>query len=205
VGKHTFDGVELCFYGHASICLSSGGKTLYVDPYTVPKGSPKADVILLTHDHFDHCANVAELSKPGATIVGTKGCAAKAGLTRSVSEGDRLELSWVTVEAVPSYNPDKPFHPRGKGVGYVITIAGKRFYVAGDTSLIPEMNGLKEILAAFLPIGGTYTMDMDEAAEAANIIKPNYVIPVHYNVIDGTPADPKKFASLVKHSEVLIL
>ena len=123
-----------------------------------------------------------------------------------VRPGDEIEIEGIRIKAVPSYNIGKPFHPKGKGVGYVIEMDGKKIYHAGDTDAIPEMREI-EVDIALLPIGGTYTMDDIEASEAVkNLIKTKVVIPMHYNYLEGLEKDPNRFKELVGDSaEVVIL
>lgn len=134
------------------------------------------------------------------------------GDARRIAEGDvladGLEIKGVRIEVVPAYNPGKPYHPRGVGVGYIIELGGLRIYHAGDTDFTPEMKELK-VDIALLPIGGTYTMDEEEAALAAEALAPRVIIPMHYGSVEGTAADPERFKALV-HSknpdiEVIVL
>ena len=203
MGATEFRGVEISWLGHASFKLEGKAGVVYVDPYVLPEGAEAADVIVMTHEHFDHCAveNVSNIAKESTVIVTTPGCAGRcSGNVRTVKAGERAEVGGIVIEAVEAYNRDKPFHPRGLGVGVVVVIDGVRIYHAGDTDFIPEM---KEIQAdvALLPIGGHYTMDEREAAEAALAIKPSVAIPMHYNHIPQTEADPELFRRLVEEKD----
>ncbi len=204
------DGVSLHWFGHASFMIETSGKTIYIDPYILPDDPKKADLILVTHEHFDHCAveNIMKIAN-SALIITTEGAAKKCNLnTKVVKEGDSVDLGWVNVKAVPAYNLNKPFHPRGLGVGFIIEINDKKIYHAGDTDFIPEMKELKGIDLALLPIGGTYTMDIDDAVNAVKAFSPRIVIPMHYNSLEGLERDPNEFKEKVEsqtNSKVVIL
>lgn len=189
--------------GHASFRLT-GEKTVYIDPWKI-KGGDKADIILITHEHYDHCSpeDVAKITKNDTVIVAVADCQSKLlkldREIRLVEPGKKLNIRGVLVEAVPAYNINKRFHPKdNQWVGYVVTINGKRIYHAGDTDLIPEMSQLKGIDVALLPVGGTYTMNADEAAKAAEIIRPKVAVPMHVGDIVGTKKDIERFKSLSK-------
>jgi len=180
-------GVTIKWLGHASFQIKFDDKNIYIDPYE-GEYKEKADLVLVTHSHFDHCdvSKIEKIIKEDTVIVCPSDCVSKIkGNVRVIEPGGKTELDNITVEAVHAYNykrfrsPGNPFHPKGFGVGYVITIDGKRIYHAGDTDFIPEMKKLKDISLALLPSGGTYTMDNEEAAEAALAIKPEVAIPMH--------------------------
>jgi len=204
------DGVSIEYIGHASFKIKTSDKVIYIDPYVLPEKIEKADIILVTHDHYDHFDenNVRRLIKGDGIVVAPIICATKlSGLdVRKVNPGEQLDLKGIEIETVYSYNQKKNYHAKGTGVGYVAAVAGKRIYHAGDTDLIPEMKNITNIDVALLPIGGTYTMDVEQAAQAANLIKPKIVIPMHYNTFDMIRANPKDFEKLVdKTIEVKIL
>ncbi|MGQ9734355.1 MAG: metal-dependent hydrolase [Candidatus Bipolaricaulia bacterium] len=209
-GKETkLDGLTIRWIGHSTVQIKdSKGKVIYIDPFSkVLKGTEeKADLIVSTHAHFDHFdpGAINQLSKPGMEVVAKKGCnlrELKGAKAQEMEVGQALEVGGVRLKAVPAYNthrfrsPGEPFHPKGFGMGVILEVEGKRLYYAGDTDSIPEMAALKEeeIDLAFLPIGGTYTMDVPEAAEAAKAISPKVVIPTHYNLLPETRADPEEF------------
>jgi L-ascorbate metabolism protein UlaG (beta-lactamase superfamily) len=184
--------------GHASFLIEDS-IMIYIDPYDLPEGLPAGDIILITHDHRDHfsLADVTRLHKASTVIVSveTVGDAlpTKAGDFRSMAPGDTVSVGDVTIEAVPAYNIKKDFHPKDKGwLGFIVNIAGRRIYHAGDTDLIPEMKTIDADIA-LLPVGGTYTMDAEEAAKAANLIKPKVAIPMHWGKIVGSEDDAKLF------------
>ncbi len=208
--------IELEWRGHDCFRLiGPGGRpVVYVDPFRLGGRGRTADAVLITHDHYDHCSpeDVRWVSGPETAIVAPKTCARKlrgiGGKFFQVKPGDSIRLAGIEVVAVPAYNtrPDRmSFHPREKGyVGYVLTLGGLRVYHAGDTDLIPEMEGLK-VDVALLPVSGTYVMDAEEAAAAARAISPRIVIPMHYGEIVGSRKDAERFASLVDCCEVILL
>lgn len=205
-GTTSLDNLEITWLGHASFKIKSPDLIIYIDPYQVSRGE-KADIILATHEHFDHYdeASVTALSKDNTIVVGPKSVASKAR-GKVLEAGQALEIKGVSIKAVPAYNMAKPFHPKGSGVGFVIKIADKTIYHAGDTDKIPEMAKLAGIDLALLPIGGTYTMDEAEAAGAVKVIKPKIAIPMHYGALKETRGVPEKFKELVGDAaEVRIL
>lgn len=189
---------DIKWLGHASFKIS-GDKVVYIDPWKLQGKNEEADIILITHDHYDHCSlsDIEKLKGKKTTVVAPPDAAKKiAGDVRKVKPGDELTVKGIKIEAYPAYNLEKKFHPRANGwVGYVIEINGRRIYHAGDTDLIPEMEGIKADIA-LLPVGGTYTMDAMEAAEAANRIKPKLAVPMHFGAIVGSSKDAEEFKSL---------
>jgi len=183
--------------GHASFRID-GEKVIYIDPWNVKQAEP-ADLILVTHEHFDHCSpeDIKKIQKKGTIVVTVSDCAEKLQReVKIVKPGDSLTVSDIEVEAVPAYNIKKSFHPKANGwVGFVFTVAGKRIYHAGDTDLIPEMEEIKADIV-LLPVGGTYTMDAKEAAEAANKMKPEIAIPMHYGSVVGSAREAEEFKEL---------
>jgi L-ascorbate metabolism protein UlaG (beta-lactamase superfamily) len=200
----TIEGVEITWLKHDAFLLKGDGIVVAIDPYELRSVPEKADLVLVTHDHFDHCDpnSVRLVAKPDAVIVAPQNAASKLGKNvRVVKAGDVLTEKGVTIKVVPAYNvrPERQrFHPKNYGgVGYLITLAGKTVYHPGDTDLIPEMDNLEQVDIALLPVSGTYVMDAQEAAEAVKRIKPTHVIPMHYGSIVGSKADAEKFAQLV--------
>ena len=196
----TVGEVEIERLGHAGFMIK-GEKLVYVDPFETDGEYEKADIILITHGHYDHCSvkDIEKLIKAGTTLVITpdvlskvsriinKGCDVKI-----VKPGDTIKVSDVSIEVVPAYNINKDFHnQRDEWVGYVIEMNNVRIYHAGDTDLIEEMR--KDIDVALLPVSGTYVMTAMEAGEAANIIKPKIAVPMHYGAIVGSSADAETF------------
>jgi L-ascorbate metabolism protein UlaG (beta-lactamase superfamily) len=186
--------MELKWLGHASFMLK-GSKIIYIDPFKLAAGVA-ADIILITHSHFDHCSpdDVKKIIKPGTIVIGPADCALA---TQHLLPGASKKLGSVEVTAVPAYNTNKRFHQKSSNwVGYVVRMDGVSVYHAGDTDFIPEMAQLKDIDYALLPIGGTYTMTAEEAAKAADIIKPKVAFPMHYGSIVGSSADAELFKRL---------
>jgi len=185
--------------GHASFRLEGDGAVVYLDPRNVKNPVP-ADVVLVTHSHFDHLSapDIAKISGPKTVIVCPTSCVNKLkGDVRAVTPGDTLHLGKVTVEAVPAYNINKPNHPRNAGnVGYVVELGGRRVYLAGDSDLIPEMSAIR-CDVALLPVGGTYTMNADEAVQAARTINPKFAVPMHWGEVVGTREDAERFVELL--------
>ena len=193
--------------GHDSFRIDAS-TCIYIDPYQIEAGKA-ADLILVTHEHFDHCSpdDVAKIQQPNTVIVTEKDSAKKlSGDIRVVRPGERLSLDGLTIEAVPAYNTNKDFHPKANGwLGFVVDIDGVRIYHAGDSDFIPEMKDL-DVDIALLPVSGTYVMTADEAVEAALAINPKLAIPMHYGAIVGEQSDAVHFRDrLAGKVEVLIL
>ena len=180
-------GISIIWLGHASFQIKADGKNIYIDPYK-GKYIDNGDIILITHPHFDHCdpSKIKKIKKIDTTIVAPKDCVSKiGGKIKTLKPGEKVVFEDIIVEAVEAYNYKRfrslgePFHPKGLGVGYLITIGDKIIYHAGDTDFIPEMKQIKKVHVALLPSGDTYTMDNEEAAEAALTISPKIVLPMH--------------------------
>jgi L-ascorbate metabolism protein UlaG (beta-lactamase superfamily) len=184
-------GMTIKFLGHASFQIKAGKKVVYFDLRKyggVVETSEKADLILITHSHADHCSSekIQKLRRDDTTVISPKGCVSKiGGKVRILRPGEEAVVNAMRVKAVEAYNykrfksPGKPWHPKGYGVGYLLTIEGKTIYHAGDTDFIQEMKQLGNMEVALLPTGDKYTMDNAEAAEAALAIKPKTAIPMH--------------------------
>lgn len=215
-GKSEINGIEVEWINHSSVKLENS-LVVYIDVFEDAFESPKwkkGDLFLSTHDHYDHfdSAMINALAKDDAQAVIFQDSDDKFLDIESikVASGEVLEVKGINIETVPAYNKGKDFHPEGEGVGYVFELDGKKIYYAGDTDFIEEMKHLEdeEIDLAFLPIGGKYTMNVEEAAKAALTIEPKIVIPTHYNFIEDTEADPEEFKRKVEEEsdiEVRIL
>ncbi len=188
---------DIVWLGHSSVRIE-GEKVIYIDPWKL-KDPMKADLILISHSHYDHLSveDVEKIRKADTVIVTTRESAAVlSGNLRIVKPGDVVQIGKVSVEAVPSYNTDKDFHPRENGwLGFVVTVQGTRIYYCGDTDLIPEMKTIQADIM-LVPVGGTYTMTAEEAARAVNIVRPGTAIPIHYDDIVGSVEDARRFKDL---------
>jgi len=199
--------LKITFIGHGTLMFSFDGKTIHVDPvsrvadYT---DMPKADLILITHEHGDHLDPkvINILRKEGTQLVLTKACASRVAGGIVMQNGDVKTIQGLKIEAVPAYNivhmrsGRTPFHPKGQGNGYVITFADKRVYVAGDTENTPEMKRLMNIDIAFFPMNLPYTMTPEMVADAAKAFKPKILYPYHYG-----QTDPQRLVNLLKGSK----
>ena len=188
--------------GHASFRLQVEGMVIYLDPWQLGEGNPPADLILITHEHHDHCSpqDVAKIQSDGTFIVTIKSCAQVLdGNIHIVKPGDQLNLKGVDIQAVPAYNVNKfrspgvPFHPKEKKyVGFILALDGQRIYHAGDTDVIPEMETYN-VDIALLPVSGTYVMTVDEALQAGEIIQPKVIVPMHIGRGIGAIKDAETF------------
>ena len=201
--------LQLTFLGHGSLMMAFGGRVIQVDPVLQIadySNLPKADMILVTHEHADHfdVKAIELISRPGKTaIVLTETCAAKMTGGVIMKNGDVKTIAGIRIEAAPAYNivhkrqDGQPYHPKGVGNGYVLTFGDRRVYVAGDTENIPEMKGLKGIHCAFLPMNLPYTMTPEMVADAAVSFKPGIVYPYHFG-----ETDTAKLAALLKKTGI---
>ncbi len=190
--------------GHDSFRIDGDNMVIYIDPYKIG-GGPKADLILITHDHKDHASpeDVAKIQRSDTVIVAASAAAEKfSGQIQTVKPGDKLNIKGISVEAIPAYNTNKfrspgiPFHPPESGyVGYILTVKGIRIYHAGDTDAIPEMKSV-HCDVALLPVSGIYVMTAEEAAGAAAMIHTKLVIPMHVGKGIGSLEDAERFKAL---------
>ena len=212
-----YKGIKIKWLGHDSFSLA-GNVKIIIDPYKITK-QEKADLILISHNHFDHLSvdDLKNISTGDTSIVAANECIdmlkgftfkEKIGL----SPGEEKTVRGIKIKSVRAYNLDKinsdtkkPFHPKDDNkVGFLFELNGITIYHTGDTDLIPEMSDLKPEIA-LVPVSGTYVMTAQEAAKAVEKIKPKIVIPMHYGVIVGSEKDARDFKQLVKSCEVKIL
>lgn len=208
------NGIEIKWLGHAGFLIKNS-KVIYIDPYNIkePNEDEKADFILITHSHYDHCssADIQKIIKKGTRILVTADCQSK--ITRFnipiklevVEPNQELDFAEIKISTISAYNIDKTFHPKDDGwIGYLVKMDDALIYHAGDTDIIPEMQrltGYKQSgkkFIALLPVGGRFTMSVEEAVEAAKLIKPSLAIPIHYGSIIGTEEDAQDFVNSCK-------
>jgi L-ascorbate metabolism protein UlaG (beta-lactamase superfamily) len=186
---------KIKWLGHASFRIDGEKATVYIDPWKL-KGAVPADVVCITHSHFDHLSveDVKKILKPSTIIVGPKDCKGDFGAAfREIAPGKSVAAGDVMVEAVPAYNTDKDFHPKKNNwVGFVVVVDGVRIYHTGDTDVIPEMADVNADVT-LAPVGGTYTMTAMQAAQAMTMIGPKVAVPMHCGDIVGTLNDCKAF------------
>ncbi len=199
--------LKITFVGHGTLMLGFGGRIIHVDPYgklADYSKLPKADAILVTHEHQDHLdpAAMRALSTPDTVLVVAPGCATKVS-GQVMTNGEVRTVLGITIRAVPAYNEvhkrddGQPFHPKGAGNGYILTFGDKRLYIAGDTEDTPDMKALSGIDVAFLPMNLPYTMTPEMVAAAAKTFRPKILYPYHYG-----DTDPAKVVALLKDSGI---
>jgi L-ascorbate metabolism protein UlaG (beta-lactamase superfamily) len=199
----TSDGdLKITCIGHGSLMFTFDGKIIHIDPTTMIypdyASLPKADLILVTHEHGDHF----DMKAIGAIRTADTQYVCNAASVGTIEDaivmknGDSRTVDGIAIEAVPAYNLEKPFHPKGNGNGYILTLGGKRIYVAGDTENIPEMKALKGIDVAFLPMNQPYTMTPEQVADAAKAMKPKILYPYHFS-----DTDTSKLVDLLKDEQ----
>lgn len=194
------NGIE-CL-GHSTIKITKASKIIYIDPYNLKEEAKDADIIFITHSHYDHYSpqDIRKIINEKTIIVITEDLYSEVqelGITKeniiAVKPNETYIISNINVSTVPAYNINKKFHPKDNNwVGYILTIDGLKYYIAGDTD-INEDNRKVECDVAFVPVGGTYTMTATEAAELINEIKPKIAVPIHYGSIVGTKQDAIDF------------
>ena len=204
----TSGAVEMHFIGHGSLMFKVNGYVIYIDPARSSGNFdfvPKADLILVTHEHGDHLDPklIEDLKKSETLLFCNEKSTEKVPFGMIMKSGDRQEINNIVIEAVPAYNivhestPGHPYHPKGEGIGYILTIGGKKFYIAGDTENTPEMKALKNIDVAFLPMNLPYTMTPAMVADAALAFKPKILYPYHFG-----DTDTNEIVKLLKDSGI---
>ncbi len=215
------EGVDIQWLGHSTFKIISD-KIIYFDPFQLKTSFNDADIIFITHEHYDHCSlqDIERLIKPETVIVTIAECQSKISkISDKVSNiilmepNQEKKVDGINVKTILSYNinkfrsPGLVFHPKEDGrVGFIINVNGKNVYHAGDTDFIPEIKKLSNIDIALVPVSGTYVMTAEEAAQAVDSFNPKVAVPMHYGSgVAGTEEDAVKFKSLVKGSQVIIL
>ena len=197
IQKEAAMGTKIQWFGHASFKIWNEETVLYIDPWKLKESPKDAALVLVSHSHGDHYspADIEKVTGPDTKLIASADVVSKQGGGEGITPGLTIESGKVRVHGVAAYNLDKKFHPKANNwVGFIIEIGSKRIYYAGDTDLTDEMKALTDIDVALLPVGGKYTMDGAEAAEAARHIKPKQAIPYHWGDIVGSRSDAEKFA-----------
>lgn len=197
------ENIEVLY--HSSIRISKN-KAIYIDPFKIDKDYNDADIVFITHDHFDHYSeeDIDKVINENTTIIIPKELLTKIlrkGINKNavitVESNKEYMVQGIKFETIPAYNTNKTFHPKENDwVGYIITLDGIRYYIAGDTDITEENRKVK-CDVAFVPVGGTYTMDFKEAAQLINEIQPKIAVPIHYGSVVGTKQDATDFIKLL--------
>jgi len=197
---------KITWLGHDGFRVDSGS-VIYFDPYQIDTDI-KADLIFITHEHFDHCSpeDVKKIQGPDTIIITEKDSAKKLdGDIRIMKPGEKLNIDDISIEAVRAYNMNKDFHPRANDwLGFIVTIDDIRIYHAGDTDFIPEMSDIDADIA-LLPVSGTYVMTAAEAVEAAKAINPKLAVPMHFGAIVGSDEDARYFKKALQGTYEVII
>ncbi len=192
--------------GHSTIKINNENQVIYIEPYNIKQDYNDADIIFITHSHYDHFSeeDIKKVQKRETVIIITEDLYQKVldlGFIKDnifvVRPNENYKVHNIQFDTIPSYNVNKKFHPKENNwVGYVIDINEVKYYIAGDTDITDENKKVK-CDVAFLPVGGTYTMDFEEAANLANVIQPKVVVPIHYGSLVGTIEDAENFKQRV--------
>ena len=205
--KEAFMGITIQWLGHASFKICHEDTVIYIDPWKLKESPHDATLVFVSHSHHDHYSpdDIVKVSGSDTKLIASADVVAKEKAGEAIMPGLMVELESVRVRGVAAYNPNKQFHLKANNwVGFIIEIGSKRIYYAGDTDLTEEVKALSDIDVALLPVGGTYTMNAEEAAEATKYFKPVLAIPYHWGDIIGGQEDAERFASLAE-CEVKIL
>ncbi len=204
--------IDIIWRGHSSFLVKTEQQKIYIDPYNLPEDAEKADIILVTHSHYDHCSvqDIDKIAKKGTVVVCPADSQSKiARIDKELnlkifSPGKQEKINNTYIGAIPAYNKNKEFHPKEEAwLGYIIKINNISIYHSGDTDFIPEMEKLKgKITIALLPVGGKYTMNSEQAAQAASTISPQIAIPMHYGEVIGNEKDAENFARLCNRKKI---
>ncbi len=198
-----YKNIEINWLGHAGFKIKNKEKIIYIDPFQLNSSYEKADIIFITHPHYDHCSieDIKKIIKSETIVVSTSDINSKLRKVNDnlniklVEPNQEFNINGIKVKTIQSYNIGKEFHPKNNfWLGYIIDFDGVRVYHSGDTDIIPEMNTVKTDVA-LLPVGGTYTLDSFEAVKVAEIIAPKLAIPMHYGSIVGTKNDAENFVN----------
>jgi len=197
------------FLGHASLKIKLADKTIFVDPWKIKEEKDKADIILVTHPHYDHYSeiDIKKIAKETTILLSCKEVVSQTSVKnrRVLLPFEETKIDDITIQGFPAYNINKPFHPKSNNwLGFIIRHKDISIYIAGDSDVTEEAKQLK-VNIMILPVGGTYTMTDKEAAELVNLTKPDIAIPIHYGDIISSKQSAQNFAKLVKsHTKVVI-
>ncbi|MBS3088744.1 MBL fold metallo-hydrolase [Candidatus Pacearchaeota archaeon] len=214
--------IEIEYLGHSGFLIKTEAKIIIIDPYNLSQNVPQADLILITHPHYDHCSikDIQKIAKPNSVVIIPADAQSKITKIENlhlelIESGDNLEIQDIKIQAVPAYNKTKDFHPKREGwLGYIIKFQDVIIYHAGDTDVIPEMKNLTGYakkdnqFITLLPVSGEFTMDAEQAAETASLLNPTLAIPMHYGAgVAGTIEDAQRFLEKCRelnvHAQIL--
>lgn len=206
-GKETVMSINVQWLNHASFRITHGETVIYIDPWKLKTSAHDATAVLVSHSHYDHYSSkdIANVSNTETKLTASADVIRQHGNGQVLQPGETIKFEGFKVTAAAAYNPNKQFHPKANNwLGFVIEIDSKRIYYAGDTDMTDEMKSLKDIDLALLPVGGTYTMNAAEAAEAVKYFKPNHAVGYHWGDIIGSKSDAEEFSKIAE-CEVTVL
>lgn len=203
---------NIVWFGHESILIRAGNKKIFIDPWKLKDVKEKADIILITHSHFDHYSedDIQKISTDKTILYSSEDVVSQTKVKNKkvIKPFEELKSDGIIIKAMPAYNKNKDFHPkRNNWLGFIVSYDNISVYVTGDSDDISNefANKGEKINIAMVPVGGTYTMDANEAADFVNTIKPDIAIPIHWGDIVGSKSDAEKFKSLVKNPIMVII